>query len=186
VDRDVTNTFAFAEDPQDAFAGGAGDVVDVERNDLADPRAGVERDERQSLVAWRGASLNRSQVAQLGTSVERARRGGRDLDAGGARRSETAPDVEVVDGGKRVVDGRRAAPENGLQMGAVVTHRPVAAVRASERALVEVRGGEPRQVLTDFRGVRAPRLIRRRRSRPIPDRSGTLDRRASKTASALR
>jgi hypothetical protein len=31
VDRDVADTFAFAEDPQDTFAGRAGDVVDVER-----------------------------------------------------------------------------------------------------------------------------------------------------------
>jgi hypothetical protein len=42
----------FAEDPQDAFARGAGDVVDVEGDDLADPGAGVERDERERLVAW--------------------------------------------------------------------------------------------------------------------------------------
>ena len=43
VDRDVTDALAFAEDPQDAFARRARDVVDVERDDLADPRAGVER-----------------------------------------------------------------------------------------------------------------------------------------------
>jgi hypothetical protein len=52
VDRDVAEAFAFAEDPQDAFAGGASDVVGVERDDLADPRAGVERDERERLIAW--------------------------------------------------------------------------------------------------------------------------------------
>ena len=46
VDWDVADAFAFAEDPQDALAGGAGDVVDVERDDLANPGAGVERDER--------------------------------------------------------------------------------------------------------------------------------------------
>jgi hypothetical protein len=32
VDWDVADAFAFAEDPQDAFAGGARDVVDVERD----------------------------------------------------------------------------------------------------------------------------------------------------------
>jgi hypothetical protein len=52
VDWDVADALAFAEDPQDAFAGGARDVVDVERDDLADPGTGVERDERERLVAW--------------------------------------------------------------------------------------------------------------------------------------
>jgi hypothetical protein len=51
VNRDVADALAFAEDPQDAFAGGARDVVDVEGDDLADPGAGVERDERERLVA---------------------------------------------------------------------------------------------------------------------------------------
>lgn len=153
----------FPDDPQDAFAGGAGDVVDVERDDLADPYAGVERDEPEGLVARRWAGLHGSEVSELRAVVERARCGGRDLDSGGACRPEPATDVEVVDRGKRVVDGRGATLENGLQVGAVVAHRPVAAVRASERVLVEVRGGEPRQVLTDFRGVCAPRLIRQRR-----------------------
>ncbi len=58
VDRDVADALAFAEDPQDTFAGGAGDVVDVEGDDLADPRAGVERDERECLVARRRAALD--------------------------------------------------------------------------------------------------------------------------------
>jgi hypothetical protein len=35
VDRDVADALAFAEDPQDAFARGARDVVDVECDDLA-------------------------------------------------------------------------------------------------------------------------------------------------------
>ena len=52
VDRDVADAFALSENPQDAFAGGARDVVDVQGDDLADPRAGVERDERECLVAW--------------------------------------------------------------------------------------------------------------------------------------
>ena len=66
VDRDLADAFALAEDPQDAFAGGAGDVVEVERDGLADPRAGVERDERERPVAWRGARLDGAQVADLG------------------------------------------------------------------------------------------------------------------------
>jgi hypothetical protein len=48
VDWDVADELAFAEDPQDAFARGASDV---EGDDLADPGAGVERDERERLVA---------------------------------------------------------------------------------------------------------------------------------------
>jgi hypothetical protein len=51
VDRDVADAFAFAEDPQDTFAGRAGDVVDVERDDLTDPGTDVERHERERLVA---------------------------------------------------------------------------------------------------------------------------------------
>ncbi|MGO9793007.1 MAG: hypothetical protein ACLP8S_26850 [Solirubrobacteraceae bacterium] len=39
MDRDLSDAFAFAEDPEDAFAGGAGDVVDVEGDDLALIRA---------------------------------------------------------------------------------------------------------------------------------------------------
>ena len=52
VDRDVADALSFAEDPQDAFARGARDVVDVQGDDLADPGTGVERDERECLVAW--------------------------------------------------------------------------------------------------------------------------------------
>jgi hypothetical protein len=76
VHRDMPDAFAFAfaEDPQDACARGARDVVDVERDDLADPRAGVERDERERPVARRRAALNFAQVAQLGALVQRARR----------------------------------------------------------------------------------------------------------------
>jgi hypothetical protein len=107
--------------------------------------------------------LHGSEVSELGACVERLRRGRWDLEAGGACRSEAVTDVEVVDGGERVVDSRRAALQNGLQVGAVVAHRPVTAVRAGERVLVEVRGGEPRQVLPDFRGVGAPHLIGQRR-----------------------
>jgi hypothetical protein len=67
--------------------------------------------------------------------VERARRRHRDRDAGGAGGPEAATDVEVVDGGERVVDGRRAALQHGLQVGAVVAHGPVAAVGVGERVL---------------------------------------------------
>ena len=85
VDRDRPDAFALAVDPQHAFAGGAGYVVDVDGGDWADPRAGVERDKRERLVAWRGAALDGSEVAELGAFVERVRCGGRDLDASGAR-----------------------------------------------------------------------------------------------------
>ena len=95
--------------------------------------------------------------------VERSGRRGGDLDSHGGRGPEAAPGVEVVDGGKRVVDGRRAAFEHGLQVGAVVAHGPVAAVGAGERILVEVGGGKPGQELADLGGVGAPRLLRQRR-----------------------
>ncbi len=110
VDRDLSDAFAFAEDSQDAFAGGPGDVVDVEGDDLADPRAGVERDQRERLVAWRRARLDCSEVAKLGMFVERSGRRDGGVDSRGGRRSEAAADVEVVDGGERVVDGRGAGP----------------------------------------------------------------------------
>jgi hypothetical protein len=63
-------------------------------------------------------------------------------------------DVEVIDGGERVVDGRGAALQDGLEVGAVVTHGPVThgpvtAGRARERVLVEIGAGEPCQVLAD-------------------------------------
>ena len=107
--------------------------------------------------------MDGSEVSELRALVERARRGGRDIDSGGACGSEAAADVEVVDRGERVVDGRGAALEDGLEVGAVVAHRPVAAGGACERVLVEVGGGEPRKVLADFRGVCAARLIGQRR-----------------------
>jgi len=65
MDRDVADSFAFAVDPQGSLAGGEADVVDVEADDLADPRASVERGEREGLVARRRAGLDGSQVAQL-------------------------------------------------------------------------------------------------------------------------
>jgi hypothetical protein len=49
VDRDVADALSFAEDPQDAFAGGARDVVDVQGDDLADPHTGVNG---TSASAW--------------------------------------------------------------------------------------------------------------------------------------
>jgi hypothetical protein len=56
VDWDVADALAFCRGSADAFARGAGDVVDVERDDLADPGAGVERDERERLVARQRAT----------------------------------------------------------------------------------------------------------------------------------
>src|SRR5450755_3404130 len=120
MDRDLSDALAFAEDPQDSFAGGTGDVVDVERDDLADPRAGVERDERERLVARRRPGLHGSEVPELRTVVERPGRGGRDLDASGARGPKPATDIEVVDRGKRIVHGRGAALQHRLEVGPVV------------------------------------------------------------------
>ena len=138
----------------------AGDVVDVEGDDLADPHTGVKRDERERLVARRRAALDFALVAQLGALVGRRAAISTCTAAAGP---EAAPGVAVVDGGKRVVDGRRAAFEHGLQVDAVVAHGPVAAVGAGERNLVEVGGGKPGQELADLGGVGAPRLLRQRR-----------------------
>lgn len=82
--------------------------------------------------------------------VERLGRRGRDVKAGGCRGPEATADVEVVDGGERVVDSRGAAFEDDLEVGAVVAHRPVAAVGAGERVRVEVGAGEPGQELRTF------------------------------------
>jgi len=65
VDRDLADSFAFAVDTEDPLACGEADVVDVEADDLADAGPGVERDEREGLVARRGAAVDGSQVAQL-------------------------------------------------------------------------------------------------------------------------
>ncbi len=51
VERDLADSFTLAVDPQDPFAGGEAYVVEVERDGLGDPCAGVERDERECLVA---------------------------------------------------------------------------------------------------------------------------------------
>ncbi len=43
MDRDVADALALAEDSEHAFAGGAGDVVDVGRDDLAHPKFTSEK-----------------------------------------------------------------------------------------------------------------------------------------------
>jgi len=118
MDRDVADSFAFAVDPQGSLAGAEVDVVDVEADDLADPCAGVERGEREGLVARRQAGLDGPEVAQLVFLAEGARCRWRQLEPGGAGCSEVAADVEVVDRGERVVDRRGAAFEDGLEVGA--------------------------------------------------------------------
>ena len=109
--------------------------------------------------------MDGSEVAELGALVERARRGdgGRRL----ARRSlvRGRADVEVVDGGERVVDGRGAALEHGLEVGAVVAHGPVAAVRVVSGSASRSAPAEPRQVLADLRAVGTPGLIGQRSCR---------------------
>jgi len=52
-------------------ARGTDGAVDVERDDLADPRAGIERDEPERLVARRRAGLDSSEVSELRAVVER-------------------------------------------------------------------------------------------------------------------
>jgi hypothetical protein len=50
VDRDLAELLVLAENPQDALARGQAHVVDVEGGDLGDPRAGVERDQRDRVL----------------------------------------------------------------------------------------------------------------------------------------
>jgi hypothetical protein len=61
------------------------------------------------------------------------------------------------------------ALEDGLEVGAVVAHRPVPAIGARERVLVEVGAGEPRQVLADFRGIGPAGLSGERSARKSVD-----------------
>jgi hypothetical protein len=68
-------------------------------------------------------------------------------------------DVEVIDGGKRAVDRRRAALEHGLQIAAVVAYRPVSPVGGAERIALELGARQPREVPPDLRDVRATRLL---------------------------
>ncbi len=75
-----------------------------------------------------------------------------EFGAGGIGGSEAAADVEVVDGGECVVDGRGLALEDGLQVAAVVADRPVARVAGSERVAFGVGAGEPREVLGPLLG----------------------------------
>jgi hypothetical protein len=123
--------------------------------------------------------LDFAQVAQLSALVKRARRRGGDLDAGGARGSEAAADVEVVDGRERIIDGRRAALQHGMEVGAVVAHCPVAAVGAGERILVEAGAGKPGQELADLGGVGPARLVRQRGGLGGPRRSPRGPRRSA-------
>jgi hypothetical protein len=53
--------------------------------------------------------------------------------------------------------------EHGLQVGAVVADRPVAGVLGVQRVAVAVGVGQPREELTDLRGVGAARLSGQRR-----------------------
>ena len=84
----------------------------VKRDGLGDPRAGVERYQGQRPVTRRGACLHGSQLADLGSLVERVRRGGGNLNPLCIGRPESAPDVEVIDGGQAAVDGCMLALEH--------------------------------------------------------------------------
>jgi hypothetical protein len=66
VDRDLSDFLAFAVDPQNALTRRELDIVDVEADDLGDPCAGVERDERDRLVARRVARFDRPEEAHCG------------------------------------------------------------------------------------------------------------------------
>ncbi len=109
--------------------------------------------------------MHSSQVADLGSVVERAGRGSGDLGALGVRRSEAATDVEVIDGGGRVVDGRGPALEHRLQVRAVVAHRPVPPLLAAERVAVQRGVRKPGEILADLGGIRAPGLLAERSGR---------------------
>jgi hypothetical protein len=112
-----------------------------------------------------------AQKPHRGACVECLGRDPRELGAGGVGGSEAAADVEVVDGGERVVDGRGLALEDGLQVRAVVADRPIARVPRSQRAAFGGGAGEPREVLADLRGVRAAGLLGQRSRR---ERRGVL------------
>jgi hypothetical protein len=101
--------------------------------------------------SWRARGDPRGSPSGLGRQVTSARQQGRAHPSNLTMRS--SPFAELT-----AVRDYRTHLQTVLKRSP-----PVAAVRARERALVEVRDGEPRQVLADFRGVRAPRLIGQRR-----------------------
>jgi hypothetical protein len=159
VDGDLSDALAFAVDPHVPFAGGEGDVVDVEGDGLGDAGTGVERDEGEGLVAERWAAGDGAQVTDLGSFAEGAGRGGGDLDAGGAGGAEAAAGVEVIDRREGAVHRGRFALHYALEVVAVVAHGPVPAVGAAERVALDVGDGKPGQVLAGLGGVRAPALV---------------------------
>ena len=156
MDRDLADLLAFAVDTQDAFAGGQADVVDVEADGFGDAGAGVERDERDRLVAGGRPVLHLAQELDRGTVTERAGRGLGQFGPGGVGGSEATAGVEVIDGGQGVVDGGGLAFGHGEQVGAVVARGAVSRPLLGERVAAGVGGGEPDQELTDFGGVGAP------------------------------
>ena len=111
--------------------------------------------------------LDGSQVADLGSLVERSRGGLGDLHAFGVGRSEPAPDVEVIDSRQCVIDGRWLSFEHRVQVRAVVAYRPVAPVGAAKWIAVELGAGQPGEVLAGLGGVRAAGLLGERSSRQV-------------------
>ncbi len=85
--------------------------------------------------------------------------GVRDLDPAGVGRSEAAANMEVIDGGQGAIHRGRPTLQDGLEVGAVVAHGPVASVGAVERVSVGLGAVEPGQVLADLGGVGAPGLV---------------------------
>jgi hypothetical protein len=82
------------------------EVVHVEAGDLGDPGAGVERHECDGAIARRRALLGFAQEPHRRARAERLRRSSWQLGPGGAGGSEAVADVQVIDGGEHVVDGR--------------------------------------------------------------------------------
>ena len=109
--------------------------------------------------------MHGSQIADLRLVVERA--GRRIPDLGALRRCcpEASSDVEVVDRCKRAVNRRRLALEHRLQMSAIVPHRAIPPVGRVQWIAVELGAREPGEVLPHLGGIRAPRLLGKRRGR---------------------
>lgn len=69
MERDLSDPFAFAVDPQDTLAGREAEIIDVNGHDLGDAGAGVEREQSDGLVTGRRAGLDGSQEPDLGPGV---------------------------------------------------------------------------------------------------------------------
>ena len=128
VDGDLADLVALAVDAQDALAGRAAHVADVQAHDFAEAGAGVVGDEGDAPVAGRGDLLDRAQPADAGLLLQCAGCLPGQVVPVDLGRAQAAPQAEVVDRGERGVGVDDAALDGSLvqQPAPVVAYREVA------------------------------------------------------------